>query len=186
MGFHGTFIHIWVSMGRNLPQCDPQRSVWDEIPCAETHKGHGDLQRKPYGTIQDETPFAKSHKGYRVRRCGLIILTRDDGVLMWCIILNNYLRVPQKETIWDGMAFPAQEPIRETVWTIWVNKILYGIPCGVRNSPVVNIVTEGWRTDRTPCSQVNCSSECLYPVRAIRVRSVRRVQTAYSKFIIYI
>ena len=67
-------------MGRNFPQGDSQRSIWDEIPCAGTHKGHGGLQRKPYGTMQDEILFAKSHKGNRVGRCGLIILTRDDGV----------------------------------------------------------------------------------------------------------
>ena len=52
-----------VNMGRNFLQGDTQKSVWDEIPCAGTHKGHGGLQRKPYRTVQDEILFAKSYKG---------------------------------------------------------------------------------------------------------------------------
>ena len=76
----GSHIGIYVSMGRNFPQIDTQKSVWDEIPWAGTHKGHGGLKRKPYWTIQDETLGAKSYKGNHVGRGELIILTRDDGV----------------------------------------------------------------------------------------------------------
>ena len=54
----GSHIGIYVSMGRNFPQGDTQKSVWDEIPWARTHKGN------------------------HVGRGELIILvlTRDDGV----------------------------------------------------------------------------------------------------------
>ena len=57
-----------------------------------TQKGHGGLQREPYGAIQDEILFAKSHKENHVGRGGLIILTRDDGVPIWCSMLKYYLR----------------------------------------------------------------------------------------------
>ena len=53
----------------------------------------------------------------------------------------------------------SQQPTRESVWTIWVNKILHWIPCGICNSPLVNLVTEGWRFDRTPRLQLNCYSK---------------------------
>ena len=78
----GSHIGIYVSMGRNFPQGDTQKSVWDEIPWAGSHKGHGGLQRKPYWTIQDEILVAKSHKGNHVGRGELLILvlTRHDGV----------------------------------------------------------------------------------------------------------
>ena len=78
----GSHIGIYVSMGRNFPQGDMEKSVWDEIPWAGTHKGHGGLQRKPYWTIQDEILVAKSHNGNHVRRGELLILvlTRHDGV----------------------------------------------------------------------------------------------------------
>ena len=35
------------------------------------------------------------------------------------------------------MEFSAQEPTKETMRTIWVTKILHGIPSGVCNFPVV-------------------------------------------------
>ena len=59
---------MWVSIGRNFPQGDTQKSVWNKIQCTGTHKGHGGLQKKPYGTVQDEILFAKFHKGNRVGR----------------------------------------------------------------------------------------------------------------------
>ena len=34
----GSHIGIYVSMGRNFPQGDTQKSVWDEIPWARTHR----------------------------------------------------------------------------------------------------------------------------------------------------
>ena len=96
-------------------------------------------------------------------RYRLIILTRNGGVPIWCMLKNYRRDIAHEENDMGlyGVEFLAQEPTRETVWMIWVNKILQRNPCGVCNSPVVNLVTEGWRFDRTPRSQVNCYSKPL-------------------------